>query len=158
MMAAYLRRVKIAPDLGACGRCYVLPMRSQRRHCSVQRDLSIPDKTSSTPRAGGLKKRLIRYPYSCLTETQFVRLYPWYSALYSARPSRPRYSSILSLPRALLSVSEGLMSGVILVCFGLWGIGVYFRRSKGSWTSVHKISCYFFSPRKEWTTLDASLA
>ena len=23
------------------------------------------------------------------------------------------------------------MSGVILVCFGLWGIGVYFRRSKG---------------------------
>ena len=38
MMAAYLRRVKIAPDLGACGRCYVLPTRSQRRNCSVERD------------------------------------------------------------------------------------------------------------------------
>ena len=49
MMAAYLRRVKIAPDLGACGRCYVLPTRSQRRNCSVERDLSIPDKTSSAP-------------------------------------------------------------------------------------------------------------
>jgi hypothetical protein len=51
---------------------------------------------------------------------------------FPAKPLGRSLSRFVStLARDLLSASERLMSGVILVCFGLWGIGVYSRGPKG---------------------------